>query len=213
MTLVKICGITTVDDALASVDAGADMLGFNFYRNSPRYIHPAKARAIIDQLPKTVLSVGVFVNEDSPSEVERLASESGVEAIQLHGDESPQFCRSLFSKMVVKAFRSTGSFRPEAVLEYSVAGVMLDAFHLSARGGTGHVANWEMARSVRDLVGKFYLAGGLTPLNVRAAIEAVNPYAVDACSGIECSPGKKDHLLVRDFVRSAKSVPAPASFP
>lgn len=213
MTLVKICGITTVDDALASIDAGADMLGFNFYQKSPRYIHPASARTIIDQLPKTFLSVGVFVNEGPPSDVERLASEAGVGAIQLHGDESPQYCRALRSRLVIKAFRSTDNFRQEDVLEYPVSGVMMDAFHRSARGGTGHVANWEMARRVRDLVEKFYLAGGLTPLNVKAAIEAVDPYAVDACSGIESSPGKKDHLLVREFVRAAKCVPGPTSYP
>src|SRR5215204_289028 len=105
MTLVKICGITNLEDALACVEAGADALGFNFYPNSPRYVAPQEARRITGQLPASVLSVGVFVNEESPRRVEEIASEAGVAAVQLHGDEPAAYCRALRSRLVIKALR------------------------------------------------------------------------------------------------------------
>jgi phosphoribosylanthranilate isomerase len=206
VTFVKICGITNLPDALVSVEAGADMLGFNFYRRSPRYINASDARALINQLPKSVLAVGVFVNELTPRDVLAIADESGIGAIQLHGDEDPEYCKALLPFDVIKAFRSDEHFAAEQVLRYPVRGVMLDAFHRSARGGTGHSADWQIAAQVRELVPEFYLAGGLGPENVQNAVETVRPYAVDACSRLESEPGRKDPSRVFDFVKAAKII-------
>jgi phosphoribosylanthranilate isomerase len=206
MTLVKICGITNLPDALVSVKAGTDMLGFNFYRLSPRYISASDARAIIDQLPRHVLAVGVFVNEPNPRDVLTIAKESGIGAIQLHGDEDPEYCTALLPFDIIKAFRSDEHFAPDQVLRFPVRGVMLDAFHRSGRGGTGHSANWQLAARVRELVPEFYLAGGLGPENVQNAVETVRPYAVDACSRLELEPGKKDPSRIFDFVKAAKNI-------
>ena len=122
MTLVKICGITNVADALAAIDAGADALGFNFYRPSPRYIAPADARKVVDQLPQSVLKVGVFVNEGLQSVV-RIAGEAGLSAVQLHGDESPEYCRELAGTYVIKAFGAGDNLNVQA---YDVDAIMLD---------------------------------------------------------------------------------------
>ena len=146
MALVKICGITNLADALSAVDAGADMLGFNFYRPSPRYLEPKVAREIIDQLPATVMTVGVFVNEPSPDEVERIANEAGVAALQLHGDESPEYCTDLKDRYVIKVFGVGKDFAPEQTTRYDVAAIMIDAFDRKAWGGTGRVIDWSIAR-------------------------------------------------------------------
>jgi phosphoribosylanthranilate isomerase len=204
MVRVKICGITNLSDALMSVEAGADVLGFNFWRGSARYIEPQTARGIIEQLPRGVLSVGVFVNEDEPEAVVRKAEQSGVGAVQLHGDETPAFCRALEGRQVIKALRVAGSFKPEDVLTYETGAVLLDAFCVAARGGTGRTFDWKIARRVRALVSQLYLAGGLTPLNVAEAIAAVGPYAVDVCSGVESAPGRKDATRVREFVEAVR---------
>jgi phosphoribosylanthranilate isomerase len=202
MTLVKICGITNLDDALSAVGAGADALGFNFYPPSRRYISPAAARGITDRLPDKILTVGVFVNEDSPDTVERLATEAGVTAVQLHGDESPQFCSALRDRYIIKVLAIDSSFDPQQALAYNVEAFMVDAFDRKARGGTGRTIDWSEARRFRTLVPKLFLAGGLSPENVSRAISTVAPYAVDACSALESSPGKKDPERVRAFVRA-----------
>ncbi|HKZ03648.1 MAG TPA: phosphoribosylanthranilate isomerase, partial [Pyrinomonadaceae bacterium] len=189
MTFIKICGITNLDDALSAVDAGADALGFNFYRPSPRYIKPAAARRIIDELPDKIMTVGVFVNEDSPDSIERLATEAGVTALQLHGDESPQFCAALSDRYVIKVLAMNDDFDPRQALAYNVQAFMVDAFDRKARGGTGRTVDWSAAQRLSALVPKLFLAGGLSPENVSMAISAVAPYAVDACSALETSPG------------------------
>ena len=203
-TLTKICGITNLEDALLAVDAGADMLGFNFYRPSPRYIMPLAVRAIIDQLPGAVLTVGVFVNEKSAAIVEQIATEAGVAALQLHGDESPDFCQQLKHKYTIKVLTMTPDFDPARARAYDVQAIMLDAFDRKRRGGTGQTIDWSIARRTRELVPRLFLAGGLSPENVAAAIAAVEPYAVDACSALEALPGKKDEQRVRAFVKAAK---------
>jgi phosphoribosylanthranilate isomerase len=201
MTLVKICGITNLDDALGCVAAGADALGFNFFAHSPRYIAPEKAGEIIDRVPKEVLAVGVFVNEAAPEDIARMVSTSHVAAIQLHGEESPQFCDELANHFVIKVFRARHRSELPSLTDYRVSAVMLDGFAPNLWGGTGRTTDWELARRVKESVPKLFLAGGLSPENVAAAILAVEPYAVDACSALEVRPGIKDLKIVERFVR------------
>jgi len=204
MTLVKICGITNLNDAHAAVAAGADILGFNFYRPSPRYITPENARAIINTLPDSILTVGVFVNEGSPEAVRSIANQSGVKAVQLHGDESPDYCRALNS--VIKSFAVASGFDIKQLESYEVDAIMLDTKDNRLRGGTGRVFDWSIAQQVSRLFPKLYLAGGLSPENVTEAIEMVQPYAVDACSSLEDKPGIKNHERMRVFVSKVRSV-------
>src|SRR6266498_341853 len=164
MTLVKICGITNLDDAMAAVDAGADTLGFNFYPRSPRYIEPENARVIIDRLPESVMRVGVFVNEDLEN-IQRIAATSGISSLQLHGDESPEYCKELKLKRlyVTKVFSTGEDFTLERVKEYDVPEIMLDAPGTAARGGTGNLSDWSKARQTVELFPTMFLAGGLSP--------------------------------------------------
>ncbi|HEX8706860.1 MAG TPA: phosphoribosylanthranilate isomerase [Pyrinomonadaceae bacterium] len=205
MVFVKVCGITNLEDALAAAEAGADALGFNFYERSPRYIAPEEARRIVSQLPAGMMSVGVFVNESGPRQVALKADLAGMTAVQLHGDESPEYCRELKGRFVIKALRVGARFDPQSVTAYETEAILLDAFAGAERGGTGHVFDWRLARSVRQLVPQLFLAGGLSPENIAGAIAAVGPDAVDACSGLECSPGRKDTELLRAFVRAARA--------
>jgi phosphoribosylanthranilate isomerase len=202
MALVKICGITNLDDALAAVDAGADALGFNFYPRSPRFITPETAAKIIDRLPAEVLTVGVFVNEELDT-VEKTASAAEISALQLHGTESREYCKALKGRYLIKVFATGGEFKPETVLDYDVQAIMLDAFDKNTFGGTGKLSNWSIARKTRELFPRLFLAGGLSAENVGEAIERVNPYAVDACTLIERAPGRKDHVRMRAFVAAA----------
>ena len=207
MTLIKICGITNLEDALAAVAAGADALGFNFYKPSPRYITPQAARAIIEQLPSSILTVGVFVNEGSPEAVLNIASEAGLKALQLHGDESPDYCRELAANtLVIKTLAVSDSFNPARARDYNVDAIMLDTRDNRLRGGTGRVFDWSIAQQVSQLVPKLYLAGGLSPENVEEAINKVRPYAVDACSSLEDGPGTKNHERMRRFVDTVRGV-------
>ena len=206
MTLIKICGITNLDDALAAVAAGADALGFNFYKPSPRYITPQNAREIIGQLPVEILTVGVFVNEESPEDVRQMANEAGVAALQLHGDESPGYCRELEGHYVIKTLAVSTNFDSQMVHAYQTEALMLDTKDPALRGGTGRRFDWSIAREVNQLVPKLFLAGGLSPENIATAIETVRPYAVDACSALEDQPGIKNHVRMRAFVEVARSV-------
>lgn len=201
---VKICGITNLADAHAAVEAGADALGFNFFKGSPRYLTPADAGRIICEMPPDVLCVGVVVNE-SREAVEAAVSESSVAAVQLHGDETPEFCESLDAKRVIKAFRGQSGFDPDSVKHYSTEAILFDAYEQGAWGGTGRAGDWELARRVREAAPQMYLAGGLSPDNVAEAIATVAPFGVDLCSGVECAPGRKDHALVRRFVAAARA--------
>lgn len=205
MTRIKICGITSLDDAHAAVECGAHALGFNFYPPSPRYITPDAARRIVSKLTPEVLTVGVFVNISSATTVEGIAAASGVGAVQLHGDESPQYCRELKGMPIIKALRVGAGFNASEAAGYDVDAILLDSFNPSGRGGTGHTFDWSLARQAREFVRKLYLAGGLTPENVSDAIIAVQPYAVDVCSGIESAPGKKDLTRMRRFVAAVRA--------
>lgn len=207
MTLIKICGITSLDDARAAVAAGADALGFNFYKPSPRYITPSRAREIIAELPESLLTVGVFVNESSPDDVQSIATEAGVRALQLHGDESPEYCRELaVDNYVIKTLAVSNTFDAHVVQRYEVEAIMLDTRDNKLRGGTGRVFDWSIAEQVSKLVAKLYLAGGLSPENAAEAVTTVRPYAVDACSALEDGPGRKNHERMRAFVKSVRGV-------
>jgi len=205
MTVVKICGITNLDDALAAVAFGADALGFNFYKPSPRYITPQQAREIIEQLPESLLTVGVFVNEKL-EDVLNIAKEAGLRALQLHGDESPEYCRELAGYYVIKTFAVSDSFDIQAAHTYKVEAIMLDTKHNSLRGGTGQVFDWSVAQQARPVIPKLFLAGGLSPENVKNAVEIVRPFAVDACSALEDSPGKKNEERMRVFINTVRGV-------
>src|SRR5688500_2829730 len=206
MTFIKICGITNLDDALAAVASGADALGFNFYNLSPRYITPQSAREIVEQLPTSILTVGVFVNEDSPDSVRSIARKARITALQLHGDESPSYCRELADSYVIKTLAVSGDSDVEMVDAYEVEAVMLDTRDNKLRGGTGRVFDWSIAKRVNKLVPKLFLAGGLSPENIEEAIETVSPYAVDACSALEERPGIKNHEQMRVFIERARGV-------
>jgi phosphoribosylanthranilate isomerase len=201
MVRVKICGITCLDDALLAVQAGADALGFVFYEKSPRCITPHKAAAIIGALPPFVQTTGLFVNEEA-EQVNWTANFSGLDLIQLHGDEEPGYCHGI-ERRVIKAFRVKESVSLAGILSYQVAGYLLDAWSPLARGGTGHTFDWSLAGSVAS-TGKLILAGGLAPENVAEAVRTVGPYGVDVSSGVESSPGRKDPEKVREFIRRAK---------
>jgi phosphoribosylanthranilate isomerase len=204
MTLVKVCGITNLEDALAALEAGADMLGFNFYARSPRYVSPEDARRVVERMPEGLTCVGVFVNEPSPEDVLRIACDSGVSAVQLHGDETPEFCRALTGLTTIKALRVGKAYSVESATAFETDAVLLDAYAPGAFGGTGHTFDWSLARATREAMPRLLLAGGLRPDNVAEAIESVGPYAVDVCSGVESSPGRKSFPLMRNFVAAVR---------
>ena len=202
MTKVKICGITNLEDALVSAKFGADALGFNFYEKSPRYLTPEKVREIIEKLPTEILKVGVFVNESLDKIVE-IAEIAKLDALQLHGEETPAFARDLKAKTgleIIKAFRVSPEFKPEDVLEYEVDAILLDAYNPKEHGGTGETFDWSVAKKVQELFPKMYLAGGLSQDNIANAILQVEPFAVDACSCLESVKGKKDKPILIDFI-------------
>lgn len=204
MTKVKICGITHLADALISIEYGADMLGFNFYPRSPRYISAEVAGAIVSELPD-VIKVGVFVNE-TPERINEVARVARLDAVQLHGDESPAFVKHLADSVgcsVIKAFRVAPEFDARSVLDYGLDAVLLDGYSGGVYGGAGKTFDWDIAKSILPSI-RLYLAGGLSAGNVRAAISEVRPYAVDSCSLLESSPGKKDPEKLRRFITEAK---------
>ncbi|MEJ7862839.1 MAG: phosphoribosylanthranilate isomerase [Pyrinomonadaceae bacterium] len=212
-TKVKICGITNLEDALLSVKFGADALGFNFYEPSPRYILPEAAREIIEQLPPNVLKVGVFVNESLEKIIETAAI-AKLEALQLHGEETPEFASHLKAETnleIIKAFRVSPDFKPEDVLKYDVEAILLDAHSPKEHGGTGEIFDWEVARKVRAIFPNMYLAGGLSVKNIEDAISIINPFAVDACSCLEKVKGRKDFDKVRLFVQMTRQSNFPGS--
>ena len=206
MTKVKICGITNLDDGQLAVRLGADALGFNFYRKSPRYVPAALAKEITLKLGDTIHRVGVFV-DDSVDEMMTVVDSVGLDIVQLHGDESAAFVSELrkrFRGGIVKAFSVSPDFHQPDLFEYEVDGVLLDGYSTDLRGGTGETFDWSIARAVGKLIPALWLAGGLTPENVGRAIAEVRPFAVDACSSIESEPGVKDAAKLERFIKAAK---------
>jgi phosphoribosylanthranilate isomerase len=202
---VKICGITNWEDAKRAIQEGAELLGFNFFERSPRYIEPARARRIIRRLPKRVSVVGVFVNESEPRILE-IARDVGLDYLQLHGDETPAaVARLKRSCPVIKAIRVRRPFRAARLARFKHASaLLLDGFDRRHRGGTGKTFDWEIARRAKRR-GRIFLAGGLTPENIGRAIQAAKPYAVDVCSGVESRPGKKDPARMRKLMLVVKA--------
>lgn len=206
MTKVKICGITNLEDAQLSAKFGADALGFNFYEKSPRFITPEKAREIIEKLPENILKVGVFVNENL-EKIAETALIARLDALQLHGEETPEFARELKAKTnleIIKAFRVSPEFKPEDVLQYEVDAILLDAYSPKEHGGTGETFDWEIAKKVKKNFPQMYLAGGISHENILSAIDMVKPFAVDACSSLESEKGIKDSNKVRNFIFAVK---------
>ncbi|MDA8427872.1 MAG: phosphoribosylanthranilate isomerase [Geobacteraceae bacterium] len=205
MVKVKICGITSPEDAFTAIEAGADALGFVFYSASPRHVSPEQAAAIIRGLPPFVQTVGLFVNEDSAI-VNSIADQCGLDVIQLHGEETPEYCESI-RRRILKAFRVKDITILDALPKYRVAGYLLDAWSPAAHGGTGQTCNWEIAAEAVHRGERIILAGGLTPENIAESIRQVRPFGVDVSSGVESAPGRKDASKLRRFVELAKLTP------
>ncbi len=215
MTIVKICGITNLEDALVAIDAGADFLGFICYPPSPRYLPPGKIAEILSNIQYPISTVGVFVNESLES-VRKILKDTGLDLAQVHGEESAEFVKQLDGR-AFKALRPTSlaeaetdaqRFAPKAPLAPlgPVYGpdLLVDAYHPDVYGGTGHRADWDIAAALASTC-RLLLAGGLNPNNVAEAIGRVQPWGVDVSSGVEREPGRKDHDAVRAFVANAKS--------
>ena len=198
---VKVCGMTCLKDALLAVDSGADAVGFIFYKKSPRYIAQREVKDIIAELPPFIEAVGVFVN-DTSDKVNRVAEQCRLTAVQLHGDESPAFCRRI-KRRVIKAIRVQGANSLKGMLNYDVSGFLLDSYSDESRGGTGKIFDWNLALRAKKQ-GPVILAGGLNPYNVYTAIHRVKPYGVDVCSGVEKSPGIKDSRKIDEFIKSVR---------
>ncbi len=189
---VKICGLTRLEDALLATELGADALGFVFYPQSPRYVPPEKVRRIIAKLPPYVTTVGVFVNETREN-IAKIVEATGLDLIQLHGDEPPEFC-AYFLPRVVKAFRIRNAQDLERIDHYQglVRAVLLDTFVPETPGGTGRIFDWRLALQAKEKGLPVILAGGLRPENVAEAVAKVAPDGLDLSSGVESSPGRKD---------------------
>ena len=195
---VKVCGIGSLEEAQAALDLGADALGFNFWPPSPRYIAPQAAREVLRKLSPVVSVVGVFVNEEA-GRIANIASELALTAVQLHGDESPEFCAQLSSIKTIKAIRVGQDFELGVIKRYPVNMVLLDAKIKGSYGGTGQRFDWRIAIEAKELA-PIILAGGLTSENVWDAITHVRPSAIDVCSGVEAEPGRKDLNRLRSFM-------------
>lgn len=207
MVKVKVCGITNLDDALKAVEYGADALGFNFYPPSPRFVEPEKAQTILAALPQRLFNVAVFVNE--PKErVEQVLNygllsggRQAFEALQLHGDETPEYCRGWDLK-VIKAFRIRDRDSVSRIHGFPADFYLLDAW-APGYGGSGSSFPWSWLSGLNS--DRVILAGGLDADNVREAIRLLRPYGVDVCTGVETKPGTKDHEKLKEFIRAAKS--------
>jgi phosphoribosylanthranilate isomerase len=202
---IKICGVTNVNDARICAELGADMIGFNFYPQSPRYIKPEVARQIVETLPSHADVVGVFVNGNA-DEIRNTANAAGVRCVQLHGDFSPDVGREVAREFrVIRVFSTHPQFRPEDVTLFPHCDVLLDAYHPELRGGTGKTCDWSAARATLRFSRFLILSGGLNAENVAGAIKAVTPNAVDVCSGVESAPGVKNHDAIKDFIAAVRT--------
>jgi phosphoribosylanthranilate isomerase len=216
MFRIKICGVTSVEDARMIAEAGADAIGLNFYPGSKRYVTPETAKRVAASLPPEVLRVGVFVN--APTEdIRQKAADVGLDLVQLHGDEPPEFVQTLVRAValpVLRAFR-LGPQGARPIINYlqecaqracQLEMILVEGEEPGSYGGTGKTFDWKAVRSLSELgLTPVVLAGGLTPENVAEAIETARPAAVDVATGVESSPGRKDARLVRAFIQVARS--------
>jgi len=196
MVRVKICGIKRLEDAQAAVDAGADAIGLNFWRPGRRYVAPETARVIARALPPFLTRVGVFADEEAET-IRKIADLCGLDVLQLHGAESPEFCRQ-FDRPVIKSIKVRGPESLDGLARYGVAAFLLDTHVPGEMGGTGRPFDWSLAARAKA-AGPLILSGGLTPENVGDAIRAAVPYAVDVATGVETG-GQKDPAKIRAFV-------------
>ena len=204
---IKICGVTNANDARACVELGADMIGFNFYPASPRYIEPAIVRRIVDVLPARSCAVGVFVDAD-PAEIRKLARTVGLRCVQLHGHTTRESCSELAREFrVIRALSTDTRFEPEHTAAFPECDVLDRYVHPELRGGTGQTCDWSAARAAMRHTRFLILSGGLDAQNVGRAIAAVTPHAVDVCSGVESAPGVKDRRAVENFITAVRHVP------
>lgn len=199
---IKICGLTNLEDARKAVGLGADALGFVF-AESPRRISPESAAGIVRSLPPILTCVGLFVDE-SPPAVRRVIKECRLDALQFHGNESPDYCRQ-FSLKIIKAFRIKNGNSLKAIPHYQVDAYLLDTYVEGTSGGTGESFNWDLALRAKEFSRPIILAGGLGPDNVAEAIRRVRPYGIDVSTGIEAEPGKKDHKKMKEFMKIVRS--------
>ncbi|MBN1124522.1 MAG: phosphoribosylanthranilate isomerase [Sedimentisphaerales bacterium] len=198
---VKICGITNQEDAQAAVDMGADILGFNFYPRSPRYIEVSKTMEIINQIPTYVDTAGILVNP-TEEQIGDISEIGFLNWIQFHGDETPEFCNSLtwLHAKTIKALRIRNRKDLDPVKEYRTDAILLDCFNPKAYGGTGERFDWDW---IDNGYYRFFLAGGITADNAAQAIET-GVFAIDVCSGIEATPGRKDHQKMKQLFENIK---------
>ncbi len=198
ITRVKICGITSLEDARLAIELGASALGFNFYPQSPRYVLPATAAAIIRQLPPLVARIGVFADEPDGEHVATIACGAQVNAIQLHGPRFPDPYGTLDDYPVIRAFAVGDGFELDQLVGLAGSAFLLDTYDPILAGGTGKTFDWSIAREAKRF-GTVILAGGLNPVNVGEAIRVVRPFAVDVASGVESAPGRKGPEKMRAF--------------
>ncbi|HVO65517.1 MAG TPA: phosphoribosylanthranilate isomerase [Syntrophales bacterium] len=201
---IKICGITNLEDAADACAYGADALGFIFYKKSQRYITPETAKHIIENISNTVVKVGVFVNHEITA-VRDIYEFCGLDLIQLHGDESPEYCRQFPETIIIKAFSPSMDDDVSILKSYPVKAILIDAREPGLYGGTGKKSNWEMASKLKEMH-PLILSGGLNPDNILEAIDTVSPNAVDVCSGVEVSPGDKDSEKMKSIVVKVHAV-------
>jgi phosphoribosylanthranilate isomerase len=202
---VKICGVTRIDDAKRCAKLGADLIGLNFYRKTPRYVEPQIARGIVESVSPGVCAVGVFV-EASADEVREIAAIAGLRCVQLHGNVPLETCRKLAEEFrVIRALRTDHRFCPEDAQLFSGCDVLIDAHHPQLHGGTGQTCDWPTARATVPFARFLILSGGLDAENVSKAIAAVGPHAVDVCSGVESAPGVKDHRAMERFIAAVQA--------
>lgn len=197
MVRVKICGITNLEDAKAAVDCGAWALGFIFFKKSPRFISPSKAQKIISALPPFVTPVGVFVNQGRGA-VQDIAQFCGLKTLQFHGDETPEYCRGFSRYQVIKSFRVSDQFNISDISKFPVSAYLFDTYQEDSYGGSGKTFNWNVVTGKKFLK-PVILSGGLNAVNIKEAIAAVCPYAVDVSSGVEKEPGKKGWELLKNL--------------
>lgn len=202
---IKICGLTRQEDAIAASTLGADILGFNFVPGSKRYLNPYSAREIIKSLPPFISKVGIFANED-PEVINELTGFLGLDAVQLHGDEDDRYCVDIKAP-VIKALRVGSSEDLLGQSSYHVSAFLLDAMVEGELGGTGKTFDWRVAVEFAQN-NRIFVAGGLTPENVGEAVRILEPYGVDTASGVESEPGVKDHKLIEEFIKAARSAAA-----